>query len=167
MPHPPQIPLTPQTDERNFPRWRDDAEPGQSGAKYPKMLTRPVTEEDTEEWIRKNRRLDMTTRMEYWESVAPQVGGRIPLLSTQKMVAEGLQRVAGEPIIVNNPEHEAEVRAFLGLDVKTSPKAESVSIPIADTATPAKKAKGWPKGKPRKARTVPKPRVQEKIVEEV
>ena len=130
MPHPPQIPLTPQTDERNFPRWEGEkAPPGRPGARYPKMLTRSCTREDRDEWVRSHRRVDQNTRQEYWEDTPPRVNSQIPILSTQDMVDEGLADVANEPIIVGSAEEEERVRVFLGYD-KPAPGPQTSVIPI-------------------------------------
>ena len=58
MAHPPNIPLTPQTDERNFPRHDPAAPIGRSGHPYPKQLTREFLPEDVEPWRAKNVRYD-------------------------------------------------------------------------------------------------------------
>lgn len=164
MPHPPQIPLTSQTDERNFPRWEgEDAPPGKSGHRYPKMLTRPCTKEDRAKWVDEHRRVDRITRDEYWEEPSPRVGSQIPMISTQDMVDEGLAKVAGEPIIVNDKEEEIRVRAFLGVVTPGAPVAQAVSVPIREPAA-ALQSKPKPAPKKRKKRTVPKPRVQQEAV---
>ena len=130
MPHPPQIPLTPQTDERNFPRWEGiNAPPGRPGCRYPKMLTRLATREDRESWKDRNRRIDQTNQREYFDDVAPRVNTPVPLLTTQEMVDEGLAETANQPIIVKDAEEEARVRVFLGLDTP-APAPQSVTIPI-------------------------------------
>ncbi len=159
MPHPPQIPLTPQTDERNFPRWEKDAHPGKSGSYYPKMLTRLCTREDRDEWKEKNRRIDQNTRQEYFEGIAPRLNSPIPMLTTQEMVEEGLCHVANEPVIAQDKEDEARIRAFLGLD-KPMQVAPTVSIPIREPEwideapeMPARKRGGRPKGSKNKAKT--------------
>lgn len=160
MPHPPQIPLTPQTDERNFPRHDPGAAPGKSGHPYPKMLTRICTREDRSAWIEANRRVDQTTRQDYWESTPPRVNAPIPMLTTQDMVDEGLCDLAGQPIIVQDKEQEARVRAFLGLD-EPLPPPKSVAIPVAAAVPNAVNHDGWvdeaaPKkrGRPRKNKPV-------------
>lgn len=170
MPHPPQIPLTPQTDERNFPRWEgDQAPPGHSGHRYPKMLTKPCTKEERTAWVDKNRRVDRVTRDEYWEEAAPRVGSQIPILSTQDMVDEGLAQLAGQPLIVNDKEEEIRVRAYLGVSDPDLPVAKAVNVRIAEPRQAAPKAA--PKAAPvkRRKRTVPKARVpqQPEVVEEL
>ncbi len=130
MPHPPQIPLTPQTDERNFPRWEGEkANPGRPGCRYPKMLTRLATREDRTAWVERNRRTDQSTRQDYWEETPPRVNTPIPLLTTQDMVDGGLAETANQPIIVKDAEEEAKVRVFLGLDTPVA-APQSVTIPI-------------------------------------
>ncbi len=147
MPHPPQIPLTPQTDERLFPRWQQDAPPNKSGSKYPKMLTRPCTREDREKWAVSNKRRDQNTGQDYFESTAPRLGAPIPLIVTNEMVTDGLAQLAGEPVIVNDQEEEVRVRAFLGLDA-APPKPSTIQIPIAPVAAARKQVR-----KRRKRRT--------------
>lgn len=127
MGHPPQIPLTPQTDERNFPQWKKDAPPNQSGHPYPRMLTRSCTREDREAWRDKHRKVDTVTRQEYWEERLPKVGDPIPLTATLEMVDAGHANVVGEPVIVADAIREAEVFEALGLK---SADAEPVAVEI-------------------------------------
>ena len=162
MPHPPQIPLTPQTDERNFPRWQANAPPGKSGHEYPKMLTRICTREDREAWVNKNRRVDRVTREDYWEDTPPRVGAMIPILVTQDLVDAGLCPLANEPLIVNDREDEARIRAFLGLTDLQPPAAQKVRIPIAAPpedygVVPLQTKKAAPRkpGRPKKAQVRP------------
>ncbi len=129
MPHPPQIPLTPQTDERNFPRWAADAPPGKSGHPYPKMLTRTCTKEDRIEWREKNKRIDQNTHREYFEGVAPPLHAPIPVLTTIEMVDEGLAPLAGEPVIVKDAAEERRVMEFLGWSEPEEPP-RPVAIPV-------------------------------------
>ncbi len=129
MPHPPQIPLTPQTDERNFPRWASDAPPGKSGHAYPKMLTRACTKEDRIEWREKNRRMDQHTRQEYYEGVAPPLHAPIPVLSTIEMVDAGLAQLANEPVIVKDAAEEQRILEFLGWSEPEEPP-QTVAIPV-------------------------------------
>lgn len=129
MPHPPNIALTPQTDERNFPICREGAPPGQSGHAYPRMLTRPCTAEDREAWRTKNKRMDRTTREEYWEDRPPKVGDPIPVISTLELVDAALAQVVGEPVIVHDAEDEKTVREMLGLAAAEA-KPSTFSIPI-------------------------------------
>ncbi len=155
MPHPSQIPLTPQTDERNFPRWEGEkAAPGRPGARYPKMLTRPTTKEDRESWVREHRRVDQNTRQEYWEESPPRLHAPLPILSTQDMVDEGLAEVADLPVIVQSAEEEERIRVFLGLD-EPPQRPQTTSIPIRQMANDwvdespshsVKKRAGRPKG---------------------
>lgn len=129
MGHPPQIPLTPQTDERNFPRHQYNAPPGQSGSFYPKMLTRPFTKEEVGPWEKKHVQYDKTSREEYFLERRPKVGDPVPVLATQQLVDEGLVPLAGEPVICRDAEHEKAIRRALGLALEEVP-VPSVSIPI-------------------------------------
>lgn len=167
MPHPPQIPLTPQTDERNFPRWEgENAPPGRPGHRYPKMLTRPCTRADREAWVEKNRRTDRVTREDYWEEPPPRVGAPIPMLATQAMVDEGLAQLANEPIVVNDKEDEIRVRAFLGILEPQAPVAKAVSIPLA--APPDEELPPVKRRRRRRRRIITKPRPQQhEVVEEL
>ncbi len=160
MPHPPQIPLTPQTDERNFPRWDAKAPPGKSGHPYPKMLTKICTREDREAWVNKNRRVDRVTREDYWEDTPPRIGAPIPILVTQDLVDAGLCPLANEPLVVNDQQEETEIRAFLGLTELQPPAAQKVRIPIAAPPEkddePPKAVKAAPRkpGRPKKVQPV-------------
>lgn len=129
MPHGPQIPLTPQTDERNFPRWSKDAKGSDSGAQYPKMLTRLCTRADLEEWRQTHGQFDPQTQRTHWNEAGPRIGSQIPRLATPEMVDAGLAKVANEPIIVDDKEMEAKVNVFLGLD-RPAPPPPTVSIPL-------------------------------------
>ncbi len=126
MPHPANIPLTPQTNEANFPRWQENAPPGESGSYYPKMLTRPCTSEDRDEWTRRNKRRDQNTG-EYYDEVAPHVGSPIPVIATAELVNAGLVKLVGQPVIVRDKDHEAEIVAKMGL----APAPLKAALPIA------------------------------------
>jgi hypothetical protein len=131
MGHPPQVPLTPQTDERNFPRWDADAPVGQSGHPFPKMLIRICTRDDRIEWLAKHKKRDQTTKEEYYEEAPPTVGSPIPVMATQDLVDQGLLRTAGVPVIMLDKEHEKLVREALGLPHVPEIKPRSVGIPMA------------------------------------
>jgi hypothetical protein len=175
MPHGPQVPLTPQTNERNFPVWNEDAPPGFSGHPYPKMLTRICTRADREEWLQIHRKRDQNTKEDYWEESPPVVGSPIPVLVTQDLVNEGLFRVAGQPVIMTDKEHEALVCAKLGMPRAPEVKPKTVAIPIAGRSVDDLLAENQAlrqalsgKTKPvvqRKRRTVPKVRAGHVIEE--
>lgn len=120
------VPLTPQTDPKNFPVWEENAPPGQSGHPYPRMITRPFTEKDRDEWINRHRKVDRITREEYFEERVPFVGSQVPYLATAEMVAKSLCRRAGEPVIAESEAQEKDILAFLGVD-KPEPKPEPVN----------------------------------------
>lgn len=113
MVHPKQIPLTPQTDPQRFPQWREDAPFGQSGARYPKVLTRPYTEEDREAWVAANRRIDKING-EYWDSRPQPVGSPTEILATKAIVLAGHAKHVGEVILVHDEKEEEEVLELLG-----------------------------------------------------
>ena len=115
MGHPPQIPLTPQTDERNFPVWKQNAPPGVSGHSYPKQLTQRFTAEQRDEWREKNRQIDPNTNKEFYNERCPKVGDPVPVLSTMKMVDAGFADNINEPVVVADAEDEELVREMLGL----------------------------------------------------
>lgn len=129
MGHPPQIPLTPQTDERNFPRHQYNAPVGQSGCIYPKMLTRLFTKDEVKPWEEKHVQYDKTTREQFFIERRPKVGDPVPVLATQELVNEGLVPLAGEPVICRDAEHEKSIRRALGLAPEEAP-IPSISIPI-------------------------------------
>lgn len=133
MAHPPQIPLTPQTDERNFPRWQDKAPPGQSGHGYPKMLTRKFTKDEREAWRDKHRRIDVTTRQEYFEERIPKVGDPVPVLATEDLVDAGIAILVGEPVVVANADEEKRALGILGdQGVEVETPATSFTVPISN-----------------------------------
>lgn len=129
MSHGPQIALTPQTDERNFPKWAANAPAGKSGHAYPKMLTRLCTKQDRDEWIERNRKIDVNTRQEYWDEKPPKVGTPIPVVATQDLVDSGFADVLGEPVVVASAADEAVILDMLGIKAQPAP-AGTVKIPI-------------------------------------
>ena len=113
--HPARIPLTPQTDERNFPVWEGPkAPPGHSGHPYPKMLIRAFPKEERASWLEKHKRHD---RMDgdYWEERCPKVGDPVPYEATQELVDAGLANTVGEPLIANTPAEEELIYRAMGL----------------------------------------------------
>lgn len=131
MPHGPQIPLTPQTDERNFPKWEANAPPGRSGSQYPKLLTRNFTEEDKDAWVKTHRKFDVGSRAEYFDERVPDVGAIVPIAATAELVHAGLAKKKGDDVVVADAEDEKTVREMLGLnDVKKEQLPAKVSIPI-------------------------------------
>ena len=137
--HPARIPLTPQTDERNFPVWEGPkAPPGHSGHPYPKMLIRAFPKEERASWLEKHKRHD---RMDgdYWEERCPKVGDPVPYEATQELVDAGLANTVGEPLIANTPAEEELIYRAMGLRGPSAP-APVVNIPLA--AEPADEADG-------------------------
>ena len=130
--HPPQIPLTPQTDERNFPRWENRAPPGRSGHAYPKMLTRKFTKEDREEWREKHKRQDTNGR-DYWEERCPKVGDPVPMAVTIELIDEGYGNVIGEDIVVANEDEEQAVLQILGINAP-EPEPVATTVPLVPIA---------------------------------
>lgn len=138
-----RIPLTPQTDEENFPvcgAYRDQqgrmvyAPPGQSGAEYPKMLTKPFTKEDREEWLRKNVRLDRNTREEYYEERCPKLGERVPLLASQDLVDAGLAVNVNDIVVAHNAGHEQQIMELLDPATADAVSMPVVNIPLRDNS---------------------------------
>jgi hypothetical protein len=113
MQHPPQIPLTPQTDPRNFPAHDPNAPPGKSGHPYPKMLTRPFTERDREQWLKLNGRREPGTTELWYAERPPEVDSSVPILTTREMVTAGLAPLANEPVIANDCDEEARLLTWL------------------------------------------------------
>ena len=137
MAHPPNIALTPQTDERNFPVWKKDAPPGFSGHPWPRMMVRPVTEEDIRDWRAKNLRRDPNTNREYFEDRPPKKGDPIPVLVNQDLVDAGLAPVVGEPVICTSPDHEDRVmKVLVSTNEPGTPEEtpDTFSIPTGDPA---------------------------------
>lgn len=86
------IPFTNQTDPRMFPPYekRD----------YPKMMTRVCTQADLDAWLERNGNVDDNGKIKY-PGGRPRVG--ISVVSFLDDI--------GQPIVVNDPEEEAEFRA--------------------------------------------------------
>lgn len=144
MAHPPQIPLTPQTNEANFPRWASDAPPGQSGSAFPKMLLRPFTKEDREVWRERNRKIDQNTRQEFYEERCPKVGDMVPVLATEEVVDAGFAARIGEELIARDA---GQMQALLlvlkneawlqGRPEPVLEKPRTVEIPLAQSTEDA------------------------------
>jgi hypothetical protein len=130
MGHPPQIPLTPQTNELNFPRHDPKAAPGHSGHPYPKMLTRPFTKEDREVWLQRNMQTDPTTRQHYYNERVPKLGDPIPLTATQELVDAGLANRVGEDVIADDEGDEKLIYQTLGIEPPSAAPGK-ISIPMA------------------------------------
>jgi hypothetical protein len=171
--HPFNIPAMATTDEKNFPVHNPKAPPGQSGHPYPKMLIQRFTTAMRAAWLDRYRRIDQNTRQEYWEERVPKLGDPVPLLATQDCLDAGFGTNLDQPLIANSAEEEELIYDTLGIE-PMAPPASSVSIPIPLTGhkeqayrdeiadlearlaaaqgkapVAAKKARGWPKGKPR------------------
>jgi len=130
MPHPPQVPLTPQTNEANFPRHNTLAPPGQSGHGYPKMLTRPFTKDDRDIWLDRNVRIDMNTNKRYYDDRVPKIGDPVPIVATQDLVDAGLAQLVGDPVVVQDAGDEQSAYETLGIEpVQLKPAV--ISVPIA------------------------------------
>jgi hypothetical protein len=127
MAHPPNIALTPQTDERNFPVWKKDAPPGMSGYPWPRMMIRPVTDQDIQEWRTKNIRRDPNSGREYFEDRPPKKDDPMPVLVNQDLVDAGLAPTIGEPVICSSPDHEEQVRRVLGIDERAAALSASAA----------------------------------------
>jgi hypothetical protein len=146
--HPPQIPLTPQTNEQMFPRHDPAAPPGFSGHAYPKMLVKECTEADQDEWLDKHRQIDQNTRLEFFADRVPRIatvvkrkvkgavtslivpGDTIPVLATQELVEAGFARVVGEPVVADNGEDEELIYEMLGIEMPSAEPAPVIGIPI-------------------------------------
>ncbi len=126
MPHPPNIPLTRQTDDRNFPQHDPAAPWGQSGHAYPKRMNREFMPEDVEPWKKQHVQYDAQSRSEYYYDRCPQPqrvmtsgkvvkGQLVPVIVTQEMIdCLQLTQSVGEELVVNNAEEETKARGFLG-----------------------------------------------------
>lgn len=146
--HPPQIPLTPQTNEAMFPRHDPAAPPGFSGHAYPKMLVKECKEEDRALWLEKNRQIDQPTRQEFYIDRPPKVGvmvkrkvkgalisvyvpgDPIPITATEELVDSGFARVIGEPVIAGNAEDEEMIYEILGIEMPSAESPPMIGIPI-------------------------------------
>jgi hypothetical protein len=127
--HNSSIPMTPQTDPRNFPQWDAKAPPGQSGHKYPKMLTRPFTVADRDEWLVKNRRIDRNTREEYYEERVPRIGIEYPVSATQEVVDAGFADRVGEAVIFRTEADEKAILQLLRNEEWLKDKTQGLSDP--------------------------------------
>lgn len=149
MSHPPNIPATPQTDERNFPRWEQDAPIGKSGAPYPCMITREFLPEDRDVWQEQHRQFDEAKNKYYWSERCPRArvtrtngtvvaGDPYPVRATQEIVDEGFANAVGDYIYAKDPDAERAICKILGLktreQIKEHEKAQSYTVLIGSTA---------------------------------
>ncbi len=145
MPHPPNIPLTRQTDDRNFPQHDPGAPWGQSGHPYPKRINREFMPEDVEPWKKRHVQFDAQTRTEYYNERCPQPqrvlssgkivqGQLVPVIVTQEMIDElRLTQNVGEELVVVSAEEEQKAKKFLGQEI--APSASSVTALVQEDKT--------------------------------
>jgi hypothetical protein len=130
MPHPKQIPLTPQTDPASFPQWVYDAPPGQSGSFYPKMLRRKFEKEDRDPWREKHRKIDVGTNREYYEERCPRVGDDIPIAATEALVDAGFAAHVGEDVIAKDASAERAIMLLLRGETEKPPEPQSTEVAL-------------------------------------
>ena len=140
MGHPKQIPLLPQTDPDNFPKWEAGAPPGKSGHGYPKMLVRPFTADDRQPWLDRNKQTDPVFGREFYLERCPKVGDMVPVETTQELVDAGFTETIRQPVICKTAEDEREIKRILGIAIAV-PVAEAVVIPFADPESAVEKLK--------------------------
>ncbi len=140
MPHPPNIPHTRQTDDRNFPQHDPAAPWGQSGHPYPKRINREFMPEDVEPWKKSHVQYDAQSRAEYYYDRCPQPqrvlssgkivkGQLVPVIVTQEMIDYlQLTQNVGEELVVNNAEEEAKARGFLGQEEEVAPASVTALV---------------------------------------
>ncbi len=114
MPHPANIPRTPQTSEENFPRWSANALPGHSGFPWPRSISKTFTEADRVAWLVKNKKTDVHTRAEYCDERVPAVGSTVAVLATQEHVELGFATAVGEALIARDEEEFDRINELLG-----------------------------------------------------
>lgn len=129
--HPSNIPLTAQTDARNFPEWEGtDAAHGRPGCRFPKMLTRVCTQADVEAWLATNKHFDAQTRETFYTERAPRVGSQIPVTANDDLVTAGRAARVGDPVVVELPQDEEAVLKIIGPPEPVAP----LPIPMAAKA---------------------------------
>jgi hypothetical protein len=126
MPHPPNIPLTRQTDDRNFPQHDPEAPWGQSGHPYPKRINREFMPEDVEPWRERHVQFDTASQKKYYNERCPQPrrvltsgkiipGQMVPVIVTQEMIDYlQLTQNVGDELEVKSAEEEVKAKGFLG-----------------------------------------------------
>jgi hypothetical protein len=141
MGHPPQIPLTPQTNENAFPRYDAGAAPGKSGHPYPYMLHYEFLPEHREAWQEAHKQYDEQKNKYYWIERCPKaravrkdgvviVGDPVAVLSTQDLVDSGYANVVGEPVIVRDAAEEKIVCDILGIPTRKEREQQAKSVTI-------------------------------------
>ena len=101
------IPMAPQNNPENYPKWSANALPGHSGHPWPKLITKKFTEADRVAWLVKNKRTDVHTRAEYYDERVPAVGAIVAVTADDKLIALGLAQTIGEPVVVRDEEEQA------------------------------------------------------------
>lgn len=118
------LPITPQTDQRNYPPYEF--------REYPKMITVPARKEDIDAWRKRNQFLDTATREVSYNGAAPKLAAMVPLRATQNDVDAGFAISVGDEMVAQNKEEEKLILQSHGLlDAFPGPKVANVKLPSA------------------------------------
>lgn len=117
------VPITKQTDPRNFPDYEF--------REYPKAINIPVDKAYIEEWRFRNSYIDDRTGKTCYMGCSPRLGTMRELIATQEDVEAGYAKVVGEPVIVQNAMQEHDCLVLHGLKEAAKP-AKAVAVPLAD-----------------------------------
>ena len=119
------LPITPQTDPRNYPDYKYEA--------YPRMMHEVCTKEYVEFWRQKNGFIDDRSGKVSYLCVSPKLGSQQPLRADETDVELGYAKVIGQPVIVHNAHEEREVLERRGIIDKQA-KAKPVDVEIGGDA---------------------------------
>ena len=112
------IPLTPQTNPENFPKWSANALPGHSGFPWPRAINKVFTEADRVAWLASHKKTDVHTRQEYYDERVPAVGSTVAVLATQQHVELGFATVVGECLSARDEEEFDRINEVVGREAE-------------------------------------------------
>lgn len=113
------VPITKQTDPRNFPVYEF--------REYPKMMVAPATKEYIQHWRETHSYVDDRTGKLCYQGAAPRLGSTQPCLADEDDVANGFADAVGKAIIASTPAQEkAYWQAHGG-----KPEAGTVAKPVS------------------------------------
>lgn len=117
------LPITPQTDPRNFPEYEY--------REYPKMILIPARKEDIQAWRDINSYVDTASGRVSYMGAAPRLNSLVPLRANQEDVDAGFASAIGKELIARNLEEERILLHSHGL-TEAMPMAKKVSVQLPE-----------------------------------
>ncbi len=113
------VPISKQTDPRNFPDY--------VFVEYPKMMLQVVDKDYIDAWRSRNSYIDDRTGKTCYMSAAPKLGSKQPYVAEEADVDAGYAKTVGEPVTVNTPHEEKEFLRGRGL-IEAASKPQVVEV---------------------------------------